>query len=317
MNMGVIIATIAIIVLIGIGSVYFAFCAAFLMPKNFKKDVHELPKGLRIEWGKERMHQLIDETDVIPFEEVYIQSFDGLKLFGRYYHVADGAPLQIQFHGYKSPAVRDFAGGNKIAREMGHNTIIVDQRAHGKSEGRVITFGVNERKDALAWANYAMERFGEDVPVILSGVSMGAATVLMASALNLPSNVKGVIADCPYSDAVEAISISSEKRNFPKIIKILTKPLARIAAKTFGGFDIHTENVLSAVENSKVPILIIHGEDDRVVPCKMSEDIFNACKGIKYRETFPEAGHGVSFILDEKRYERITKNFINECLSKA
>lgn len=143
--------------------------------------------------------------DELTFESVFITSFDGVKLYARYYHVRDGAPLQIQFHGYRGSALLDFCGGNKLAREIGHNTLVVDQRAHGKSGGNTITFGINERYDCLSCINYAVERSGKETPIFLSGVSMDAATVLMASELNLPDNVIGIIADSPYSSPEEII----------------------------------------------------------------------------------------------------------------
>ena len=133
-----------------------------------------------------------------PYEDVSITSHDGLKLTGRYYHVSDGAPLEIQCHGYKGNPFVDFAGAWSIAKAAGRNVLLINQRCHGGSEGKTITFGILERRDVMGWIDYASNRFG-NVPILLSGVSMGAATVLMASALDLPPNVKGIVADCPYS----------------------------------------------------------------------------------------------------------------------
>ena len=132
-----------------------------------------------------------------PFEEVTISSHDGLGLRGRYYHYADGAPLEIMCHGYKGNAIRDFCGNWAVAKKDGRNVLLIDQRCHGKSEGHTITFGILERRDVLGWINWANQRFGE-IPILLSGVSMGAATVLMVSGMELPGNVKAVVADCPY-----------------------------------------------------------------------------------------------------------------------
>ena len=260
------------------------------------------------------MKALIKEMDQIPFEPVRIKSFDGLELFGRYYHVADGAPLQIEFHGYKSYGIRDFCGGNKMAREKGHNTLIVDHRAHGNSQGRIISFGINERRDCLAWAEYAKERFGEDVPVILAGISMGAATVLMASGLGLPKNVKGIIADCPYAKPIEIIKFSSNDMELPSFIKALSVPFAIMGARIFGRFDLNSASAVEAVKNTKVPILIIHGECDMVVPHGMSRKIYEANPDMITWVTFPEAGHGISYIMDAKRYKEITEKFIDNCI---
>lgn len=303
-----------VVIAVILGASYYAFRMAFSATQDRDGDVYSLPRGLQFEKGRAEMRELIKEMDAIPYEEVYIDSYDGLNLFGRYYHVTAGAPVQIQFHGYKSMGVRDFCGGNKIAREKGHNTIIVDQRSHGKSEGKVITFGIKERHDCVSWANYCKNRFGEDVPVILAGISMGAATVLMSTELDLPSNVKGIIADCPYAVPIEVIKHSSVKMELPGIVKALTEPFAILGAQIFGRFNLVETDAITAVKESKVPILIIHGEDDKIVPCEMSERIYNSAPSMIKRETFPNAAHGVSYIYDTKRYEKVTEKFIDECI---
>ena len=253
------------------------------------------------------MLSLIDEMRAIPFETVYITSFDGLNLAGRYYHVKDGAPVHIQFHGYKGWAYRDFCGGNKLARERGCNTLVVDQRAHGMSEGNTISMGINERFDCLSWINYICERFGRDVKIVISGVSMGATTVLMAAGLGLPENVIGIIADCPYSSPKEIIMKVCSDMKLPAR---LMYPFVRLGAKLYGHFDLEVADAAEAVCHAKVPILLIHGEDDRFVPCSMSQKIFERFKeanpdGNMLLETFPGAGHGISFMEDEVRYGRI------------
>jgi len=115
---------------------------------------------------KDVLDAAIADFEQAPFEEVAIQSEDGLKLVGRYYHVADNGPLEIQCHGYKGNAIRDFCGSWKIAREEGRNVLLIDERCHGKSEGHTITFGIRERKDVLGWIRYANNRFGQ-IPIIL------------------------------------------------------------------------------------------------------------------------------------------------------
>ena len=223
-----------------------------------------------------------------------------------------GDTLQIQFHGYRGTALRDFCGGNKLAREAGHNTLVVDQRAHGRSGGTVISFGILERRDCLAWARYAVSRFGAGTPVFLSGVSMGASTVLMASELALPSNIIGIIADCPYSSP-EAImrKVCRVDMHLPPALVL---PFIRLGARLFGHFDIRESDAVRAVKNTGVPILLLHGEDDRFVPCEMSREICAACAGDITCVTFPDAGHGLSYIIDTEKYKNEVTRFIDRCL---
>ena len=282
---------------------------AFYSPKKLRATFEELPKGEQYERERERMLSLIREMQALPFERVEITSYDGKKLFGRYYHVKDGAPLQLQFHGYKGSAVRDFCGGNKIAREMGHNSLVIEQRAHGESEGHTITFGIKERRDCLSWIEYANRRFGEDTTVYLSGVSMGAATVLMASQLQLPKNVKGIIADSPYSSPEALIRKVCKEMGYPPKLAF---PFLQLGSRVFGGFNLREASAKEAVKHTNIPILLIHGEEDLFVPCEMSKEIYEYCAS---REnvtfvTFPKAGHGISYIVDEERYVRILHGFL-------
>lgn len=287
---------------------YWAYRKAFYYSPKRVENVYNIPDNEQYEKGKPVMIGLIDELKEIPFEEIWIESFDGLKLFGRYYHVRDGAPVQIQFHGYKGTAFRDFCGGNKLARTLGQNTILVDERCHGRSEGKTICFGIKEKYDCLAWAKYAAERFG-DVPIVLSGVSMGGATVLMASELDLPKNVKCIVADCPYSSPEEIIACESKKTGISPVIGM---PFIKIGAFIYGKLKL-SGGAAEAVKNTKVPIMIIHGEDDRFVPCEMSRKIKAANPEMIRLETFPDAAHGMSYMNDTERYEKITQEFFEEC----
>ena len=286
---------------------YYCYRRIFYAAPKKKNGPIKLPSGEQYEVNRDKMLSLIDEMCAIPFETVYITSFDGLNLAGRYYHVKDGAPVHIQFHGYKGWAYRDFCGGNKLARERGCNTLVVDQRAHGMSEGNTISMGINERFDCLSWINYICERFGRDVKIVISGVSMGATTVLMAAGLGLTENVIGIIADCPYSSPKEIIMKVCSDMKLPER---LMYPFVRLGAKLYGHFDLEAADAAEAVCHAKVPILLIHGEDDRFVPCSMSQKIFERFKeanpdGNMLLETFPGAGHGISFMEDEVRYGRI------------
>ena len=292
----------------------FSYRTAFYSSAHRKEDHYALPQGEQYEKERQRMLSLIRQMDDIPYESVFISARDGTRLFARYYHVRDGAPLQIQFHGYRGTALRDFCGGNKLARESGHNTLVVDQRAHGKSSGTTITFGIRERWDCLSWAEYANQRFGSNTPIFLSGVSMGAATVLMASELKLPANVIGIIADCPYSSPEAIIrKVCREDMHLPPT---LVMPFIRLGARLFGHFDLREARAVQAVRNTHIPILLIHGEDDRFVPCDMSREIFGACAGEKNRITFPGAGHGLSYIVDTETYSDAVSCFVSQCLQK-
>ena len=290
---------------LALGLCWGAYRFAYCNPLPHVSDPYTLPRGEAYERHREQSLALIRQMDALPFEPVTILSQDGLRLYGRYYHVRDGAPLQIQMHGYRGDALRDFCGGHKLAREAGLNTLVVDQRAHGKSGGQTICFGVKERYDCLAWAEYAAGRW-PGVPISLAGIYMGADTVLMASDLPLPDAVRCIIADCPFTSP-RAI-IRKVCWSLPRYFRVLY-PFAALSAGLFGRFDLDGASALGAVSNT---ILLIHGEEDGFVPCSMSRQLREACAGPVRLEIFPHADHGMSYMEDEPRYRRLVLDFLRE-----
>lgn len=290
---------------------YYAYRIAFYSPENGRDQVVK-PKDPQYDPYREEMRRIYHQLNDRPFELVSIESKDGLKLSGRYYHIRDGAPLDIGFHGYRSHPITDFSGGTELSFLMEHNVLLVDERAHGKSEGKTISFGILERQDLLCWVEYAVNRFGPDVKILLYGVSMGGATVLMASELELPVNVRGIIADCPYAKPLDVILYVGKRTAFPQL---LIKPFAVLAARIYGGFDLEETDAVLAVQNTKVPILIIHGEADRYVPCEMSADVQLANPAMVKRFTFPGAAHGISYLVDTQRYHKIVREFVQQNLT--
>jgi esterase/lipase superfamily enzyme len=132
--------------------------------------------------------------------------------------------------------------------KMGFNILLVDQRSHGKSEGKYITFGVNESRDVLSWLEFVNTKFSPE-KVIISGISMGATTVLMSLRFNLPQNVKSVIADCGFTSPVEIIA-KVGKDNY----KINTKPiipLLDLTCRIIGKFSITNINTVDIVKNTE------------------------------------------------------------------
>ena len=286
---------------------YICYLLTFYTDRRRHLDVYHglSEEEIRGNEKKQFSRSLIDSLLKIPYERVYTKSHDSLTLSARYYHASDTAPLEIHFHGYKSISVHDFSGGTTEAIRRGHNVLLVDQRAHGESEGRTISFGVKEREDVVAWCKWATERLGENVRISLAGISMGAATVLMASELNLPENVVGIVADCPFSYAPDVIGGVIRKMHLPPAVLL---PFVRLGGRIFGGFDICAASPKSAVTRTKIPILLIHGEGDMLVPAYMSDEIADVGRTVTLVK-FADAGHGLSFVFDNEKYLRALDDF--------
>lgn len=301
---------IIILVLLLHGGALYSYRIAFFSPKKGREN---LPSTASPVYDPYRPHmkELFYKLMERPFEFVTVESHDGLLLSGRYYHVKDGAPLDIAFHGYRSSPLTDFSGGADLSYSLGHNLLLVDQRSHGRSQGRTITFGLQERYDLLRWVQYARNRFGEDQKILLYGISMGGATVLMASGLELPHNVKGIIADCPYASALDIILHVGKSMPIPQW---LMKPFVILGARIFGGFDLLETNAIEAVKHATVPILVIHGEADTFVPASMSAPLVDANPTLVQRFTVPDAEHGISYLVNTREYRNVIKEFMEKVL---
>ena len=291
---------------------YFTYRTAFFSPMGKRRgDDRFFSSDPALATVRSMFLSRVDAVRAAEFLPLTITSRDGLTLYGRYYEIRRGAPVEIGFHGYRSTALHDGPVAYESAVRNGTNLLLVDQRAHGQSDGHVITFGVLERYDVLAWVEEVCRRFGDKTEILISGVSMGAATVLLASSLPLPKNVKGVLADCPYSSPRDILRKVAGDMHLPPA---LAYPFLRVGAMLFGGFDPSSVSVAEAVAGSRLPILLVHGEGDTFVPCEMSRAIAEKNPTVRY-ETYPGADHGLSCFSDPERYRRMCDDFRRAVLS--
>lgn len=299
---------VAILILLVLAISFVCFYMAFYMPEKNKKPKKEydLPVGKVYEPYADAMVGWMKEVRALPFEQMEITTFDGLKLRGKYYEYAPGAPIELMFHGYRGTAERDLCGGVRRCFKLGRNALLVDQRAACQSQGNVITFGVKEHKDCLCWIEHMIRRFGPDVRIILCGISMGATTVLLAAGEELPKNVIGVLADCGFSTAKEIICKVVRQIGLPAG---LVYPFIRLGAKLYGGFDPKDSDAPAALQRCRVPVIFFHGSDDDFVPWEMSKQNYDACVSEKKLVCIPKAGHGLSYLIDPPGYLEALREF--------
>ena len=303
----IILGLIIFIALVALAIAFIGFRMAFYAPrKNVNNEEFKLPKGKIYDAYRDTMIEWIKEVRATPHEDVYITSFDGLRLHGKYYECNPGAPIELMFHGYRGSAESDLCGGVKRCFALGCNALLVDNRTSGESEGNVISFGINESRDCHSWLEFMAERFGPDAKIILTGISMGAATVMMAAGRPLPDTVIGLIADCGYSSPKAIIKKVMDDMKLPPN---LVYPFVKLAARIFGHFDLEADAPIEAMARCKVPVIFFHGEADSFVPCEMSRENHEACTARKRLVTIPAAGHGLAFMVEPERYLDELKDF--------
>ena len=229
----------------------------------------------------------------------HITSDDGLKLHASYLPAQKPSNRYILcIHGYHCSGNSEFDSISRVYHEHGYNCFMIDQRGHGESEGKYITFGLKECEDCMKWLKFMRTEFGEDIEIILHGVSMGAATVMLMSGKMLPNNVVFAVADCGYSTLKSQLIHNLSNNRLPASISY---QLYRIAAKLQAGFDPDKCNPIEGVEKSTIPILFVHGDEDDFVPFEMVYANYEACPSpVKKLVTVPKAKHAQAFQVDDR-----------------
>ena len=302
---------ILLLSLIFLAITYICFRMAFYVPPrnpaDFDKDL--IPEGKIYEPYRPQMEEWSKQTAALPRQDFKITSFDGLELWGSYFEYEKGAPIELMFHGYRGNAQRDLSGGVQRCFSLGRNALLVDQRCSRRSGGNVITFGIKEHKDCLAWVDFIVSHFGDDVKIILTGISMGAATVMTAAGCPLPKNVVGVLADCGFNSPRDIIKKVIKQMHLPVNIGYF---FVKLGAKIFGGFDPEETSAEESIKNCKVPVIFFHGDKDDFVPCYMSKVCYDACPSKKRLVITKGAGHGLAYPVDPEGYLSALREFFSE-----
>lgn len=245
-------------------------------------------------------------------ERIVIMASDGTKLEGHYYEKKKNAPLVIFFHGFRGHSYVDGVPIYRIAQKKEWNVLLVTMRAHDESEGNIFTLGVKERYDCVDWANWAAKHFGRETPIFLMGISMGGAVVTMSSNLDFPDSVCGIIDDCGFTTSTKMLELNC-KSHLPKGMPVeVFKIFADVGTKLWGGFNLKEADACKAVSQTKIPILIIHGDMDNLAPLYMAKKIYNSCKSRKDIYIVHGAGHTENYKKDPEGYENVIAQFVEE-----
>lgn len=251
------------------------------------------------------LEQLADNEEKLkncPCETVEITSHDGLKLVGHWYGCDNPKRVIVAMHGWRSSWTKDFG----IISEFWHANdccvLYAEQRGQGGSEGEYMTFGLLERYDCLDWIHWVNERIDGKLPIYLGGVSMGATTILMTAGFELPSNVRGIVADCGFTSPYAIWKhVMSRNLHLPYegvgalFVDRMSKQKVNLSPKDY--------STLEAMAKCTVPVLFVHGTDDSFVPIEMTYENYKACAAPKRLLIVPGAQHGMSYVVDRELYE--------------
>lgn len=234
-------------------------------------------------------------------QTVTITANDGVKLVGHWYQAENAGRVIVAMHGWRSSWHHDFGMVFPFFKDQKCSVLFAQQRGQSESGGEYIGFGVLERYDCQKWAEWAASETQGKLPIYLAGISMGATTVMLTSELDLPRQVKGVIADCGFTSIAD-IGNHVIKNNLNIRLPVPKRAIDKLCKKRFqtGAGEFST---VQALQNTSLPVLLVHGQEDCFVPVRMSYENFGACKGPRELLIVPEADHGMSYYKDPTRYE--------------
>lgn len=276
-------------------------CAIDIACKKRPEDKQKEPKIL---------DKYIDWLNQQTFEKMETTSQDGLKLKAMFLPAdSKSDKVLIAIHGYRSYNIREYANYLKFYHELGFHILLPDNRAHGESEGKYIGFGWLDRLDCIQWIHYMKKYFHQDLQIVLHGISMGSATVLMASGENLPSDVKCIISDCGFTSVLDEFK---HELHDHKIVSTLLIPTATLLSKKRVGYSFKEASTIEQVKKSRTPTLFIHGDQDDFVPTYMVYDLYNACQADKDLLIVEGAKHAESFIVNQELCEKTIIDFMQQ-----
>lgn len=307
--------------------VLLAFLGAFLLIKMYFTRPVDRETNL-VEESKEALKNpffreyLVKNVEGVKYfnslapEDVEITSFDNLKLKGYFFPSPEATKNTIIcVHGFRANGLYDFGAKARFLRETGWNLLMVDDRAHGRSEGINIGFSVTDSRDVLGWTKFLTDRFGSDSKIVLHGVSMGAAAILSAAGdSECPEAVRGVIADCGFSSGWEELKYQvghlAHMPQFPLayFCSFWHYIICKYRLKDYAPMDV--------IGNFKGHLLILHGTADSVVPVRMSSVIYDAADCDKEILLTEGADHVLSYLMNTKAYEEAFLRILEKVVSE-
>ena len=312
MGIVLIILIILILLTVSVGTYFVHFAIArkdqfnsALLPEEEKKT--ETGRKAIIKKNIENFDTFTDEfLERSPSKSITIQSEDGLKLAGEF-HSAESHRYAILIHGYMGnrTQMRHLAA---VYSSWGFNTLLPDNRAHGESEGKWVGMGWLDKDDIMRWIDWISQR-DEKVEIILHGISMGGATVMMVSGMNLPDNVKAAVEDCGYTSAWDIF-----RDELKALFHLPSFPLLNmysLMSRIIAGYSPKEASSLKMLRKSRIPMLFIHGGDDNFVGTYMLDINYEAkINGEKQKLLIEDAGHGEAYLRDPERYFMAVRKFI-------
>ena len=255
-----------------------------------------MPSGERLRVG---------ETSAKRLSTNGAQESSGMKHHALYISKGAGRTALV-LHGWRDCSIDFLWLARLYERELGYNVVIPDLHAHGLSEGDMIQMGWLDRKDALHWLSV----FQTDTMVV-HGVSMGGATTMMMSAMELPKGIKDIrfIDDCGYTSVWD--EFAGELKNQFGLSEFPLMFTTSLLCKLHYGWSFGEASAINEVGKCHHPMLFIHGGNDTFVPTEMVRRLYEAKPGKKQLWIAEGAEHAASYWKHREEYVKRVKEFLS------
>lgn len=246
-------------------------------------------------------------------KDTVIVGYNGYKIHSCYVPAANPANAQgtaVVVHGYGDNHFVFLYLVRMYRDQLNYNVVFPDLQYHGYSEGNHAQMGWFDRFDVEKWAEVGHNVFNDDF-VVLHGVSMGGATVMMASGDDLAPYIRAIIEDCGYSSVVTQF-YGNLRDSFPYVSPDVLQSASLVTRHKYGwGF--WEASSVKQIEKSTVPMLFIHGDKDDFVPIKHMWKNYNA-KTVGYKEYWIAKGavHANSYAKYPEEYTQRVNNFLKK-----
>lgn len=235
-----------------------------------------------------------------------IETPDHLKLVAWYLPKANSKKTVVLAHGFagNKSLMGAWAG---MYHELGFNVLVPDARAAGASQGQAVGYGWLERKDDLQWARTVVKRT-KTRQIVMSGISMGAAGMVMASGEKQIPEIKAYVTDSPFTSAEAIISYQAGQ-----LYHLPAFPLVNVTSmitKLRAGYSFAEADGVAQIEKNHLPIMIISGTKDDFVPTQMGKQLYRNAQQPKELWLVKGAGHTTAITQNYQSYKRHVQQFL-------
>lgn len=246
--------------------------------------------------------------DKVKREKITLETDDQKVLVARKIVAkGDSDKWVVVLHGYNG-SMEDVYDIAMHYADEGYNILMPDLRAHGESEGSLIGMGWLDRLDVINWIDVILEE-NASAQVVIHGIDIGAETALMLSGEPVKDSIKAIVAEGAYTSAWDAVQPEYEIRH-EKLPVFPFMHMMNPVMKVWAGYSLKEADAVKQVSSSRIPILLIRGQNDTYSTGDMMKQLDQAIASEHEVYTVPSGSHEDCRYADPDNYYNRTFEFV-------